>query len=125
MDGRTARKFRKRLLSELGERGQLLGKIRQSVTERSARMSAEGGLFGNHMADAANEDSERETDYLIVDNQGRDLQEIEKAIQRLDEGIYGACEACGSDIETRRLEVHPSARFCLRCQERQERFGRN
>jgi RNA polymerase-binding transcription factor DksA len=88
-------------------------------------MSSQSSIFANHAADAANEEAERESDYLLVSTQGRDLQEIEEALQRLDEGIYGACEACGSDIERRRLEVLPSARFCLRCQERQERLAHN
>jgi DnaK suppressor protein len=74
------------------------------------------------MAENATEEAERESDYLICDAQGREVQEIEEAIRRLDEGIYGICEDCGKQIEPRRLEVVPSARFCFPCQETQERL---
>jgi DnaK suppressor protein len=125
MDARKTKKFRRRLLEELGQRGSLLGKMQQSVRERSAEIASNGNHFSNHLAENANEEAEREYDYLLCDAQGRDLLEIEEAIRRIDEGIYGSCEACGADIDLRRLEVLPSARYCLRCQERQERVSKN
>ncbi|MET7836648.1 TraR/DksA C4-type zinc finger protein [Micromonospora sediminicola] len=40
------------------------------------------------------------------------------ALQRMSEGTYGVCERCGDDIPTARLEIRPSARFCVPCQQR-------
>jgi RNA polymerase-binding transcription factor DksA len=125
MDARKTKRIRRRLLEELGQRGRLLGKMQQSVLERSAESASNGRLVADHIAENPTEQIERESDYLLCDAQGRDVQEIEEAIRRIDEGIYGSCEACGSEIENRRLEVLPSARYCLRCQERQERQSIN
>ncbi|WP_374536096.1 TraR/DksA family transcriptional regulator [Micromonospora aurantiaca (nom. illeg.)] len=36
----------------------------------------------------------------------------------MSEGTYGVCERCGQDIPTARLEILPSARFCVPCQQR-------
>ena len=41
-----------------------------------------------------------------------------QALKRMSEGTYGVCERCGQDIPTARLEILPSARFCVPCQQR-------
>lgn len=37
---------------------------------------------------------------------------IERAIEKIELGTYGACEVCGEIIEENRLEINPSARTC-------------
>ena len=107
---------------ELRQRGRLLGDTLRSVTERGAQSIESRHSFSSHMAENATEEAERESDYLICDAQGREVKEIKEAIRRLDEGIYGVCEDCGKQIEQRRLDVVPSARFCFPCQKTQERL---
>ena len=49
----------------------------------------------------------------------RDLAEIahiQAALRRLDEGVYGDCEACGEPIAWQRLLVQPAAQRCASCQ---------
>lgn len=41
------------------------------------------------------------------------MSELEAALQRLDEGRYGRCEACGGEIAEGRLEARPWTRFCI------------
>lgn len=125
MDARTAKRFRRRLLDELGQRGRLLGQIRKSMTEQSERYIQGGGGFASHMADQATEEADLESEFQIADSQGRLVAQIEAAIQRIDEGRYGACEWCGKAIDIRRLEVVPYARYCLKCQEKQDRLQNN
>lgn len=48
------------------------------------------------------------------------LERIEKALQRLDQGVYGKCLKCGQDIRTERLVALPYAEMCMKCQERKE-----
>ena len=40
------------------------------------------------------------------------LDDVERALARLDEGTYGACEACGGPIDEGRLARFPTARTC-------------
>lgn len=40
---------------------------------------------------------------------------IRQALQRLEEGEYGVCAACGEDIPPRRLDLDPTAPTCIRC----------
>jgi len=44
------------------------------------------------------------------------LATIDAAIQRLDDGSYGICSDCKSDIPPRRLQALPFATLCVQCQ---------
>ncbi|MGE5621264.1 MAG: SpoIIE family protein phosphatase [archaeon] len=41
------------------------------------------------------------------------LDEVERALVRMDEGTFGRCEVCGDPIEINSLETDPLVRFCL------------
>ena len=43
------------------------------------------------------------------------LRELEAVLQRIGEGTYGVCEACGQAIEPERLEALPTATLCIAC----------
>ena len=44
-----------------------------------------------------------------------DLDELDAAVRRVDEGTYGVCERCGLPIAPARLEARPAARRCVGC----------
>lgn len=46
---------------------------------------------------------------------------LRQALARIEEGSYGACEACGQPIGVSRLLARPEARLCIACQTRVER----
>jgi DnaK suppressor protein len=43
------------------------------------------------------------------------LQEVVRALEKLDEGTYGVCDACGGAIEPERLDAIPWATRCVTC----------
>jgi len=43
------------------------------------------------------------------------LEELDRALERLERGRYGQCEGCGGTIPPERLEVRPAATTCVRC----------
>ena len=49
------------------------------------------------------------------------LQKIETALGKIETGTYGVCEGCEDSIESKRLEVRPTAEMCIRCKEAEER----
>lgn len=53
------------------------------------------------------------------------LDKIQKAIERIDEGEFGACEECGEKISIKRLEARPETTLCIRCKEDQERVEKD
>lgn len=46
------------------------------------------------------------------------LAAIDKALERIANGVYGICVNCGKPIPEKRLEVMPEAERCLDCQAR-------
>lgn len=42
----------------------------------------------------------------------RQLDDVEAALERLDQGTYGTCEECGSRLADEQLEREPAARHC-------------
>ncbi|MGH9225688.1 MAG: TraR/DksA C4-type zinc finger protein, partial [Acidimicrobiales bacterium] len=79
-----------------------------------------------HQADVGTETFEREKDLSILERVEAELNDIDYALQRISDGTYGTCEACGKPIREERLEAVPAARLCLTDQaeaERQARLG--
>ncbi len=50
------------------------------------------------------------------------LQKIDEALRKLNEGTYGICEDCGEEISAERLKVLPFAIYCTDCQEKREQI---
>jgi hypothetical protein len=52
----------------------------------------------------------------------RDLQGVDAALRRLDDGTYGTCVACGRPIEAATLEANPIEDHCAHCDPAQGRL---
>ena len=57
----------------------------------------------------------------ILDRHIDAMRDIEAALQRIKNGEYGVCTDCGDEVAFARLQVYPTAKRCLACQERRER----
>ena len=66
-----------------------------------------------HDADMATETFEREKDESIRERLQGELEDVDRAVAKLDAGTYGDCEACGRPIGEDRLDAYPAARFCI------------
>ena len=53
------------------------------------------------------------------------LAEVDAALARVSEGVFGLCERCGEEIPERRLKALPWARLCLDCAERRAALSLN
>ncbi|MET8359538.1 TraR/DksA C4-type zinc finger protein [Micromonospora sp. NPDC005171] len=51
----------------------------------------------------------------------QNIEQITGALSRISDGTYGACQKCHQRIPAERLAVLPHARFCVPCQEKQNR----
>ena len=81
-----------------------------ALIETASKRATAGGIgFGKRVGDGTNIAVERMTDVAAHSGLQRELLQIGRARAALAVGTYGACESCGSDIGTSRLE----ARACL------------
>jgi len=48
------------------------------------------------------------------------LKKIDQALEKIDGGTYGICEACGEEINIKRLKARPVTTMCIECKTEQE-----
>ena len=51
-------------------------------------------------------------DIVEIDAVEEELADVERALARLDEGVYGTCEVCGASLTDPELAAAPATRFC-------------
>jgi DnaK suppressor protein len=108
MDTATAR----RLLEQ--ERARLREIVERQGSEQFGLSEGEGTGESDQMgADAAMETFDRTVNQSIAGHAEAELEEVEAAFRRLDEGTYGICEETGEPIPDERLEVMPATRYTV------------
>lgn len=95
------------LVSDTGEDGQ-----EDSLSELST--------LDQHPADVGSETFERTKDLSLQEDVTGRLEDVARAFEKLEDGTYGTCEACGEPIPEERLEVMPAARYCVEHQAERE-----
>ncbi len=58
---------------------------------------------------------------MLSANARQAVEEIDRALERMDNGTYGVCVPAGRRIVVARLEAIPWAEFCVDCKQRVER----
>lgn len=48
------------------------------------------------------------------------LKKIDEALDKIEQGTYGKCEACGREIDAKRLVARPVTTMCIECKTEQE-----
>jgi RNA polymerase-binding transcription factor len=74
-------------------------------------------------ADLAFDTGSGEVNSQLAQLESRELLKIERAIARLKQGTYGACEGCGKKIPVSRLNALPFSTTCIECQREMEHYG--
>ena len=80
-----------------------------------------GDGAGNDQADVGSTTLERDHEMSLANNARDMLDQIERALAKIDDGTYGVCESCGNAIGKGRLQAFPRATLCVSCKEREER----
>jgi len=100
------------------------GLMAQRDAHRAGRTRSEQArdLLLQDADDAPQRDADREVDLAMADREAVGLLATEAALERLDQGSYGLCSDCGTDIPLARLRLSPTALRCVACETRQERL---
>jgi DnaK suppressor protein len=59
-----------------------------------------------------------------VETDALKLRLVEQALQRIDANSYGVCIECEDNIDEKRLEYVPFARYCTECKSELEKSGK-
>jgi len=92
-------------------------------TLRKSQKEASGDISGYtyHMADVATDNYDREFSLGLASSERKSLYELDDALKRIEEGTFGICDDCKSPITKIRLKAVPSARLCIKCQQKREK----
>jgi len=108
------KKFKKEL-TRLRE--ELLSLVHKTTENEKEYPSSEVG----DTIDLAADSSARELLFELNDSERHRLEDIDRALQKIEQGDFGVCEKCGDKISKKRLQAVPYARFCIKCKARMEK----
>jgi RNA polymerase-binding transcription factor len=114
MEKKRLKTYRDRLVEE---RAALLG-----VVGRNEDYGREADTEATQ--DPADKASNSYTKELLFSQSTNDriiLVQIDEALERMEDGEYGVCVNCGQEVQPKRLEAVPWARYCINCQDLLER----
>ncbi len=115
MDREKLLKFRNLLQARQQELARIV-----SVSQEHGRSVVED--YPQDAAERASIFASKEFFFANSTHSRRLLRMVTEALERIDEGTYGQCVACESEINSKRLEAVPWTRYCLQCQERLEQL---
>lgn len=94
-------------------------KTHGSMRENTGELSA----YDNHPGDMGTEVFMAEMNMNLRDNEKNRLYQINMAIDKINNGTYGACEICKSQIEEERLDIVPEASLCSTCSKEHDKIN--
>jgi RNA polymerase-binding protein DksA len=109
---------RKRVLEEMDELQQT--NLKQSISDASG----ENSRYSYHLGDVASLSYGREFSMGLAERQQKYLEQVDEALQRIEDGTYGMCKVTGETIAVERLEEVPVAKYSVKGKEIMERRKR-
>ena len=114
---------------ELKEFRQRLIDLRNHITEMLKGKTAEVKEpdeprgYSQHQADEGTDDFGKTISLEVTNKEFVILKQIDRALEKIDEGTYGICDVSGEEIPHARLEAVPYAIMTVEAQEKQEKGG--
>jgi len=99
----------------LAKRNEILGNVSHMENETLKKTRSDLSSMPIHMADIGSDNFEMENTVELMGSERKILLEIDDALNRIKEGVYGICEGNGEYISKERLKAIPWARHCVTC----------
>jgi RNA polymerase-binding transcription factor DksA len=115
--------FKERLLEERARLQEAIANLSHEHADGGSLTDETGELTGgsdNHLGDTATETFERELDEGLQEGAERQLEQVEAALRRIEDGSFGTCAVDGEPIPEERLRAVPWATLCIDHQREQE-----
>lgn len=117
--------FKEKLITEKNKVLEEMDELQQSNLKQSISESAgEISRYSYHLGDVASLSYGREFSMGLAERQQKYLEQIDDALQRIDDGTYGICKVTGEPIPIERLEEVPVAKYSVQGKEIMEKRKR-
>ena len=100
-------------------RRSLTNTIRETTEDVKNLDQAKG--YSQHQADEGTDDFGRTVNLEISNRESLVLRQVERALEKIDEGSYGLCDITGKEIPIKRLEAVPYATMTVDAQDKFEK----
>ncbi|MBF0559359.1 MAG: RNA polymerase-binding protein DksA [Nitrospirae bacterium] len=113
----------------MSQRERKLQEIRKKLNRQREELISDAGIALTalpdettfpELGDQASAEIDRNFMLKLKGRERKLLKKIDEAIEKIDNGTYGICEACGEEINIRRLEARPVTTMCIECKTEQE-----
>ncbi|TVR30359.1 MAG: TraR/DksA family transcriptional regulator [Balneolaceae bacterium] len=89
-----------------------------SVEEMRTYNEDEASSLSHHIGDLGSKEESMDLNYRLIQRNKKFLNELNRALVRIENGTYGICRATGQPIEKRRLEYAPHTRYSIAAKNR-------
>src|SRR5512137_968998 len=99
---------------------QILSEVHEKI--RDVRTENNSGKLAHVLdsGESSEADIQEDIEFALIQMKAETLSKIDEALARLEEGAYGNCFECGSEIAEQRLRALPFAVRCKDCEEARE-----
>ncbi len=108
--------FKKRLVEM---RSQILQTLKGSTKEMTEPGESKG--YSQHQADEGTDDFVKNINLEVSSKEQTLLRQIDRALEKIEEGTYGVCDISGEEIPFKRLEAIPYATMTVKAQDQVEK----
>ncbi len=91
--------------------------IQKNIAGVEKELKELNSLELNDEGDHASVSNDNLREVAIGQQQELELLEIEVALGKIKDKLFGICEMCEEDISVQRLKVKPHAKYCIDCRE--------
>ena len=109
-------RFKERLLEMRTQITKLLDGAKKEVTSPD-----ESKGYSQHSADEGTDDFVKSVNLELTSKEYEVLRQIDRALEKIEEGTYGVCDISGEEIPLKRLEAIPYAAMTVAAQEKMEK----
>ena len=121
MDQKDLDFFKKLLFTKIVQTSDDVEAIENTLRHDAKETASEDrSTYSLHMADHGTDAMEREKSQLFAQRGGDYINNLNEALQRIEDGTFGICRTCKRPIGRGRLEAVPTATQCISCKSKRE-----
>jgi DnaK suppressor protein len=117
-DDETLNYFRNLLLRKRSEAKYEIDLLTDRRSDLDEADDADMSSAVHHPADVSSIAEEDDLNYQLLERTKKYVNQINEALERIENGTYGICEATGKPIDKGRLDAVPHTRYSMEAKEK-------
>lgn len=105
--------FKEKLQQEEKEAHEKIEIFQNRIDELQQKMDDTKSSSAHHQGNIASSEEEREKYYTMIEKEKEKIEDINVALDKIENGNYGICNVTGKPIQKERLQVKPYARYSV------------